>query len=468
MPTAASYQVEHHTQDIEGSTYSLQDSFTLWGLTGEAVQVRAAAYPGFTPNPALGRPAGVITEGSGLVLSLYYTRNTCSVTFDSAGGSAVPSQSSVLYETAAEEPVPPTKPGFLFAGWYSDSELSKRWDFSEYTVTGDLTLRAKWTPTGYSITYKLDGGTNSIGNPSYYRSGDLPLGFSDPKRTGYTFGGWYADAGFTEPLDILPADFSGNAVLHARWIPETYTLTLDRRQGSPPGPGDTRTVTYEALYGDLGRPLPYSYAFDGWWTKPEGKGVKITADTPVSITKDHTLYASWIAYQIGDTGPAGGTVFYDKGAVTDGWRYIETAPESTVWSAKPWGGMNENSIGVLASAVGTGSDNTDNIIETLGDEEPYQDRSDYAAKLCSDLVVTYDGIVYDNWHLPSIEELLTMYQALGNDFVIYLSMLWSSTEYSSNFPERNLVRVFDKSQQSRTATVYKDSTGLKTLAVRYF
>ena len=35
------------------------------------------------------------------------------------------------------------------------------------------------------------------------------------------------------------------------------------------------------------------------------------------------------AYNIGDTGPAGGIVFYDKGRVSDGWRYLEAARAGT-------------------------------------------------------------------------------------------------------------------------------------------
>lgn len=44
------------------------------------------------------------------------------------------------------------------------------------------------------------------------------------------------------------------------------------------------------------------------------------------------------AYAIGDTGPAGGIVFYDKGEVTDGWRYLEAAPaeKSLKRSGEQW------------------------------------------------------------------------------------------------------------------------------------
>jgi len=31
-------------------------------------------------------------------------------------------------------------------------------------------------------------------------------------------------------------------------------------------------------------------------------------------------------YQIGDTGPAGGFIFYDRGDSSDSWRYLEAAP----------------------------------------------------------------------------------------------------------------------------------------------
>ena len=41
-----------------------------------------------------------------------------------------------------------------------------------------------------------------------------------------------------------------------------------------------------------------------------------------------SLYA--IDYKIGDEGPAGGVIFYDKGEYSDGWRYLEAAPADLV------------------------------------------------------------------------------------------------------------------------------------------
>jgi hypothetical protein len=47
--------------------------------------------------------------------------------------------------------------------------------------------------------------------------------------------------------------------------------------------------------------------------------------TQVNI--QHTYQVEHV-YQIGDIGPGGGYIFYDKGNWTDGWRYVETAPDN--------------------------------------------------------------------------------------------------------------------------------------------
>jgi uncharacterized repeat protein (TIGR02543 family) len=69
------------------------------------------------------------------------------VTFETNGGSAVPSQ-YVEKGHKAVKPADPSKPStdtieYVFAGWYSDSQLTASYDF-ETPVTTDITLYAKW------------------------------------------------------------------------------------------------------------------------------------------------------------------------------------------------------------------------------------------------------------------------------------------------------------------------------------
>ena len=64
------------------------------------------------------------------------------VTFNSNGGSEVATQ-TVKNGKTVSNPENPTKTGFLFDGWYSDSELKNLFDFST-PITENITLYAKW------------------------------------------------------------------------------------------------------------------------------------------------------------------------------------------------------------------------------------------------------------------------------------------------------------------------------------
>jgi TolB-like protein len=125
-------------------------------------------------------------------------------------------------------------------------------------------------------------------------------------------------------------------------------------------------------------------------------------------------------YKIGDTGPAGGIVFYDKGNFSNGWQYLEAAPAETEFTA-PWGGYDINVAGT-ATAIGSGKRNTEIIVGKLGISS--------AAGRCSQL--DFEG--FTDWFLPSRDELDMMYKNLklmgwgGFSSNIY----WSSSQYDSN------------------------------------
>lgn len=66
------------------------------------------------------------------------------VTFQTNGGTPVATQ-YVNEGEKVTKPEDPTRPGYVFAGWFSDKNLSEKWDFEAHTVSSDLTLYAKWT-----------------------------------------------------------------------------------------------------------------------------------------------------------------------------------------------------------------------------------------------------------------------------------------------------------------------------------
>ena len=140
-------------------------------------------------------------------------------------------------------------------------------------------------------------------------------------------------------------------------------------------------------------------------------------------------------YTVGDTGPAGGLIFYDKGSSSGGWRYLEAAPVSTEWTQKGWGSYG-TWIGGTGTGIGTGQNNTTIIVLWLDNnsDDTYGDvteKTNRAAYLCNDLV--YGG--YNDWFLPSKNELNLMYENLKvagvGDFASFV--YWSSSEFNADY-----------------------------------
>ncbi len=180
-----------------------------------------------------------------------------------------------------------------------------------------------------------------------------------------------------------------------------------------------------------------------------------------AITENTTLTAVWqTTFAVGDTGPAGGYIFYDcdadnndgqnDGAGTDnlkssvcGWRYLEAAPSDLtsadgatatfVFGYYYASGYNQ----VLSSgntAIGTGKKNTKALVDAMGTIARTTDNSDattdqYAARLCS----TYRGGGLSDWFLPSQEELKLMYDKKADIGGFSDARYWSSSESSKNY-----------------------------------
>ena len=205
------------------------------------------------------------------------------------------------------------------------------------------------------------------------------------------------------------------------------------------------TVTILGNTGDLIRINDggTSYYFSGWNTKADGSGSDhAEGSTFIMGVSNVILYAQWTPYALRDIGPAGGYIFYDKGSYSkegftivkapnpneppivvptySTWRYLEAAPSDQSTSAE-WGCMVSIS-GADGTAVGTGEQNTLDI-------EAGCTTHDTAADLCANL--SLGG--YNDWFLPSKDELNLMYENLkvfgvgGFTDALY----WSSSEFDA-------------------------------------
>lgn len=194
-----------------------------------------------------------------LTLNGTTTVNAYTITFDSNGGSAVASVTAD-YGTALTQPEDPTRTGYTFRGWYTDTALTKAFLFTTMPAE-DVTLYAKWEANTYTLHFDSDGGsavedrTVTYGQPY----GALPT----PEKQGYTFTGWQMADGTAVNANLTVTRTEDHTV-YAVWTPKgdtpytvyhyqqgldgTYTLTETETRTSATGAAVTAVAkSYEGF-----------------------------------------------------------------------------------------------------------------------------------------------------------------------------------------------------------------------------
>ena len=169
--------------------------------------------------------------------------------------------------------------------------------------------------TPYTVTFNMNG-HGSAPTTQVVNTGGTASTPSAPSATGYTFGGWYQEAGCTNSWNFSTTitssnTTSGNRNLYAKWTAKEYTVSLDNE--SPTVSGSTSvTLTYNsASHAAITNPTKTGYTFAGWWTGDNGTGTEVINTSGVLQanvsnytgaggiwTRDDnstTLYAKWTA-----------------------------------------------------------------------------------------------------------------------------------------------------------------------------
>ena len=78
-----------------------------------------------------------------IVVVLELSNPGLTISFDSRGGTDVPSQEQ-MHGELLEVPQPPAREGYRFTGWYTDETCYELWNVQEDTIEADMTLYAGW------------------------------------------------------------------------------------------------------------------------------------------------------------------------------------------------------------------------------------------------------------------------------------------------------------------------------------
>lgn len=240
---------------------------------------------------------GDIFPATGNMTAVAIWKTDCTVKFDKNGGTG--EMASVTVAAGSSYTLPTcafTAPqGQTFVWWTANDTDYQPGD--SMTVAADVTIKAVWEPTEYTVKLIPDnGGLNETITTTVERSGSYTLPecpFRAPANK--QFSGWLCnyDIMEEEPGD-QHVDIHWNLEFTAVWEDlVTYTLTYDANGGK----GEMVPQIFaenvpQGLSANLfGKP---GYTFTGWNTKADGTGTPYTdLQANVKLTQATTLYAQW-------------------------------------------------------------------------------------------------------------------------------------------------------------------------------
>src|SRR5574344_1332839 len=152
-----------------------------------------------------------------------WTINNYTVTFNTNGDTEVANQ-TVSYGGKVAQPASQTRTGYTFGGWFSDNVFANAYDFTTSTVTGDLTLYAKWTPYTYTIRFHSNDGTGNTVTQTINYDEETALTSNTFTKAGFGISKWTtaADGTGTSYIDgqkVLNLSSTDGEVidLYAQW-----------------------------------------------------------------------------------------------------------------------------------------------------------------------------------------------------------------------------------------------------------
>ena len=299
--------------NLDGGTNNAANP-SAYTIEGSLITLQAPARTGYdfggwyVTEALSGTAVESIGGGATGAVTLYakWTPVSYSITYNlNDGTNAATNPASYTIETENITLAEPTKEGFTFGGWYTDSSFSGTKQTSiEKGSTGNKVYYAKWLKK-CTVSYVTAHGTAPtaiiVGEGEKLTAEQLP----ELTNNNYFFAGWYVGESRVTAGSYTVTD---NVTLTAKWS-DKCTVSYVTAHGNVPKSFEVVSRT-TLTASNLPALTESGWKFLGWYTNSSYDEDK-KASAGQSVTTSITLYAKWEEY----TGPDDGFVFVEGGTV---------------------------------------------------------------------------------------------------------------------------------------------------------
>src|SRR5574344_148506 len=189
--------------------------------------------------------------------------------------------------------VTPSRVGYSFEGWFTDSECLTAFDKAVTPVIDGMTIYADWSPIEYVVEFDANGGINTTSSVTCTYGVSCALTSNNFSKAGYTFAGW----SLTSDGDVLfedsdsvsnLADEAITLTFYAVWNAKETTVALNQNGGTN---GDSSlTATCDASIPTITNlPTKVGYNFIGYYDAMTEGTKYINADGTSAISWDKDI-----------------------------------------------------------------------------------------------------------------------------------------------------------------------------------
>lgn len=209
------------------------------------------------------------------------------VYFDARGGTLPAGYElsvTVNYGDILDLPIP-TKPNYIFEGWFTGETVNDGQFTTVTPVTKDITLLARWkAEITYQLTYNTNGG--NVIAPTIHYFDEQITSLPTPVKYDCTFSGWFFDARLSQRVGY-PLCLTQNTEIYAGW--EKAYCSVNFHMGG--------SQTMQPLHVEAGTKLEAfsvpdfaGHTFAGWYLD---SGYLQEVSFPLEIHSDLDVFARW-------------------------------------------------------------------------------------------------------------------------------------------------------------------------------